>query len=113
MIKDDLPRGSWRTGRIQELISSRDGHIRSATVLLPSKKMIGRPLSLLFPIECQATDINTDSLKQDSHQTVDRQHDVSQTQTDKKGYDTTGIRRPKRLAANTARQRIKEQLNND
>lgn len=49
LIKDDLIRGSWRLGRIQELIKSRDGQIRSARVLLPSNKIIGRPLSLLFP----------------------------------------------------------------
>ena len=41
LIKDDLPRGSWRLGRIQELIKSRDEHIRSARVCLPTGKIIG------------------------------------------------------------------------
>ena len=44
-IKDDLPRGSWRLGQIQELIKSRDGQCRSARVLLASNKVIGRPLN--------------------------------------------------------------------
>ena len=61
LIKDDLPRGNWRLGRLQELIKSRDGHIRSARVLLSLNKVIGRPLSLLFPIECQDMGTNTDS----------------------------------------------------
>ena len=52
LIKDDLPMGSWRMGLIQDLIISRDGQIRSTKILLPSKKILGRPLSLLYPIEC-------------------------------------------------------------
>ena len=52
LIKDDLPRGSWRIGRIAEMVKSGDGEIRSAKVSLPSGKVFGRPLNLLYPIEC-------------------------------------------------------------
>ena len=62
LIKDDLPRGSWRMGHIMDLVTSRDGQIRSAKVLLPSKKIIGRPLSLLYPTECQVKDTDTNQL---------------------------------------------------
>lgn len=109
LIKDDLPRGSWRLGRIQELIKSRDGHIRSATIVLPSNKTIGRPLSLLFPIECQDKEMNTDSQKQDVQQT-DIRKIISKVQTEGKDGDASDLRRPMRPAASTARQRIKEQL---
>ena len=61
LIKDDLPRGSWRLGRIQELIKSRDGHIRSARVCLPTGKIIGRPLSILFPKERRGKESSIDS----------------------------------------------------
>ena len=44
LIRDDLPRGSWRLGRIQELIKSKYGQCRSARVLLASNKVIARPL---------------------------------------------------------------------
>ncbi|MEW8544197.1 MAG: hypothetical protein AB2693_11745 [Candidatus Thiodiazotropha sp.] len=54
LIKDDLPRGMWRIDRIHELVSSGDGQIRSAEVLLPTKKIIGRPLNQLYPVECPA-----------------------------------------------------------
>ena len=43
LIKDNLPRSSWRMGRIRELVNSRDGYVRSAKVLLPSNRMVGRP----------------------------------------------------------------------
>ena len=64
LIKDDLPRGSWRLGRIQELIKSRDGQCRSARVLLASNKIIGRFSNLLYPTECQATEMNRASQNQ-------------------------------------------------
>ncbi|XP_078334132.1 uncharacterized protein LOC144625796 [Crassostrea virginica] len=52
LVKDDLPRGSWKIGRICELRTSQDGQIRSGRVLLPNKKTLNRPLNLLYPIEC-------------------------------------------------------------
>jgi hypothetical protein len=51
-IKENLPRGSWKIGRIVELVTSNDGEIRSAKVQLPSKRLIGRPLNLLYLLEC-------------------------------------------------------------
>ena len=39
LIKEDLPRGSWRLGKIIELIRSRDDEIRAAKVQLASKKV--------------------------------------------------------------------------
>lgn len=50
LIKDDLPRGMWRIGRIHELVSSRDGQIRSANVSLPTNKIIGRPVNQFYPV---------------------------------------------------------------
>ena len=47
-----MPRGRWRLGRIEELAKSGDDEIRSAKVLLPSRKVIGRPLKLLYRNEC-------------------------------------------------------------
>ena len=33
------------------LVQSRDGYVRSAKVSMPSGRIIGRPINLLFPIE--------------------------------------------------------------
>ena len=52
LVKDDLPHGNWKIGRICELRTSQDGQIRSGRVLLPNKKTLNRPLNLLYPIEC-------------------------------------------------------------
>ena len=52
LLKEDLPRGVWKMAKITELISSNDGKIRAAKVLLPTKKVLNRPLNLLYPLEC-------------------------------------------------------------
>ena len=51
LIKDDLPRGCWRLGKLLSLVTSRDGQIRSAKVYLCSGGIIARPLNLLYPVE--------------------------------------------------------------
>jgi hypothetical protein len=51
LIKEKLPRGMWRMGRIQRLIPSRDGLYRSAEVRLHTGKILCRPLKLLCPLE--------------------------------------------------------------
>ena len=37
-----------------ELISSNDGKIRGAKVLLPTMEVLNRPLNLLYPLECDS-----------------------------------------------------------
>ena len=112
LIKDDLPRGSWRLGRIQELIKSRDGRFLSARVLLASNKIIGKSLNLLYPIECLATKMNRESQNQSKQQTADKQN-VAGVQIDRVDSGDRDSVKPKRLAASTARDRIREQLSNE
>ena len=92
MIKDDLPRGKWRIGKLHELIINRDGEVRSAKVLLPSHKLIGRPLNLLFPIECPT----------EGHQPADK--DTANDITTNRGQsdELKSITRPRREAATKA-----------
>ncbi len=56
LIKENLPRGAWKAARIQELKRSSDGNYRSAKLILPNKKAIMRPVSLLYPLECAESD---------------------------------------------------------
>lgn len=52
LLKEDLPRGVWKMGKITELLSSSDRKFWAAKVLLPTKKVLKRPLNLLYPLEC-------------------------------------------------------------
>ena len=81
-------------------------------MLLASNKVIGRPLNLLYPIECQATEMNRDSQNQSKQQTADKQN-VAEVQIDRVDSGDRDSERPKRLAASTARDRIREQLSNE
>jgi hypothetical protein len=55
--EDKMPRGKWKIGRIERLIASRDGAVRSAEVRLVDSEYRGytviRPVKLLYPIEMQ------------------------------------------------------------
>ena len=49
--QENLPRGQWRLGRISELISSEDGQIRHAKILMTDGKTFKRSVSQLYPLE--------------------------------------------------------------
>ena len=51
LVKEDLPRTCWKIGKAVAVIQSSDGNKRSADVLMPSGRIIRRPLTLLYPIE--------------------------------------------------------------
>lgn len=59
LIQDHLPRGSWKTGRIQSLYTSKDGCVRSATVRLPNGQTLNRSVTHLFPIEVSSRSLDT------------------------------------------------------
>jgi hypothetical protein len=52
---DNLPRGLWKLGKVEELFPGRDGKIRGAAVKLPSTgrqhSTLNRPIQLLYPLE--------------------------------------------------------------
>ncbi|CAC5354905.1 unnamed protein product [Mytilus coruscus] len=96
LIKDNLPRGSWKIGLICQLVISRDGQIRSGQVMLPNKKTLNRALNMLYPIECE--EVNEDFAN------TDTEKDTELTN------DNTTRERPQRQAARAAMKKIKEQL---
>ena len=99
LIKNDLPRGNWRLGKINKVITSGDGEIRTAKVTLSSNKLIGRPLNLLYPIECPA---EMDIQEIDNIQRKSKEGSINTEQTSK---------RTKRQAAIRALDRIKRNIN--
>ncbi len=58
--QEHQPRGTWKTGRILELIPSEDGKIRSAKIQLPDKKALKRSVTQLYPLECHLDQDNLD-----------------------------------------------------
>ena len=52
-IKANVPRRSWKIGRIIELLPNSEGKVIAAKVLLATKSTVNRPLNLLYPIECE------------------------------------------------------------
>ena len=92
LIKDYLPRGNWRIGKITELMTSFDEQVRAARIMLASKRIISRPLNLLYPIEYSSeTDRNQEG--------NDDQSQLSQTSDNNA---ETIRQRPKREAAKRA-----------
>ena len=53
-IKANLPRGSWKIGKIIELLPNSEDKVRAAKVLLVTKSTVNRPLNLLYPIEYES-----------------------------------------------------------
>ena len=53
-LKEDLPSGSWKFGKMIESIITNDGNVRAAKVLLPTRNVVNRPVNLLYPLECES-----------------------------------------------------------
>ncbi|MCP4456410.1 MAG: hypothetical protein GY816_00030, partial [Cytophagales bacterium] len=52
LIKEaNMPRGSWKMGRINTLIKGHDSKIRAAEVALPNGTKLVRPINQLYPLE--------------------------------------------------------------
>ena len=59
LIKENLPWGNWRVGRVIEVIKGKDQQIRSAKVMVAPKKYLNRAVNMLYPIECSGDDKRT------------------------------------------------------
>ena len=60
-IKENLLRGTWKLGKIIKLIQSEDGEIRAATLLLPTRNTVNRPINLPYPLETAPVSDGLDS----------------------------------------------------
>ena len=103
-IKDSLPRGTWRMGRIVEMIRSSDGEERAARVMMPNRNILQRSIIHLYPIECNDAEPNKengDNLL--NHNNLKVKHDEKTTQEQDKNNETAKRNRPVRRAAQEAR----------
>lgn len=49
--EDNLPRQTWKMGRITELFPGRDGLVRSCNVQTSAGNVLRRPVQLIYPLE--------------------------------------------------------------
>ena len=99
LLKEDLPTGAWKMGKITALISSNEGKIWAAKVLLPTKKVLKRPLNLLYPLKC------------DSGREIEMTQDGEQLKESEE--ITSSTLRPTRAAATRARGQMQRLLSSD
>ena len=55
LLKDNLPRGSLKLGKVEALITSQDEEVRAATVRTSSGKLLNRALNFLSLVEKKPT----------------------------------------------------------
>ena len=106
-IKDSLPRGTWRMGRIVEMIRSSDGEERAARVMMPNRNILQRSIIHLYLIECndeEPNKENDDNLVNDNNLKV--KHDKKTPQEQDKNNETAKRNGPVRRAAQKARGKI-------
>ncbi|XP_057305456.1 uncharacterized protein LOC130642387 [Hydractinia symbiolongicarpus] len=100
LIKDSTPRGTWRIGRIVELLKSRDNQERAAKVILPNQNVLQRSLVHLYPLE--TNDEETSNVAEHSKENSGATPLNEQENNRRRNSNS----RPKRKAANEARDRI-------
>ena len=97
LIKEDLPRGTWKIGKIIDLPVSYDGQIRSAKIMLPSKRLIIRTINFVYPLECDEISSDKDFDRSEVKEVANRNNEQS----------NNNIRLTRR-AASEARNRIRQ-----
>ena len=123
-IKDSTPKGTWKIGRIIEMIKSQDGEERAACIMMPNKNILQRSIVHLYPLECHEEQItptkenpdrqpnptNNDgaaSIPQTNvNNTENEQHVQQATARSEENNEKMTRQRPLRKAAFAARDRI-------
>ena len=100
---ENLPRGLWRLGRVEELINGANGKVRSVVVRIPSKgansKVIKRPIQRLYPLEFSSEESsNPASGIQDEFPTSGDSSPTISPQGRDVTESTQGNKRPRRQA---------------
>ena len=120
LLKEKLPQGQWRIGRIVKLIKGRDQLVRSARVRLSSKMILTRAMNMLYPIECPDQDNVTVSAPvertqgnndDDTSQEDVVEEDMNSLENGDDSTLTTPSTRPTRQAVVAAREKIRKWLN--
>ena len=110
IIHDEgLPRGLWKLGKIEEVISGRDGKVRGAILRLASGSgMLRQPIQLLYPLEVHDNTEPSITIRNSAADTssVVNDHSVDTTPSLTNDSHTCNTRSSKRKAAFQARDRL-------
>ena len=103
---ENLPRGQWRLGRIQQVIRGSDGQARGAHVKTQTKTgrstVLQRPVQLLYPLEINCQPRSNDQ-QEDALTTNSAMDHATYNATRRETRD-----RPQRAAAIRGRRRVSE-----
>ena len=98
---ENLPRGFWRLGRVEEVLTGRDGQIRGATVRLASRNrqqtLLHRPIQLLYPLEIRDTQPDSSIGPSNRESQTSSQQNHTEPELEQEGSTR---RRSKRISAN-------------
>ena len=122
-MKDKLPQGRWKLGKIIELIKGKDQAIRAAKLLVSPDIVLQRALNMLHPIECPedqtiaTQEDHVDTTDQEGSMVTDNnaESDLDDGDHDngKSGSQSDDLSegRPMRKATLAARQKLRSWLN--
>ena len=97
---ENLPRAFWKLGRVESIMTGRDGEIRAATVRLSSGSgTLHRPVQLLYPLEIHDDQANQLSPRSEASRDI-VVNNPSET-------DSAPPQRVKRMAALEVRDQLK------
>ena len=103
------PRGFWRLGKVEDLVTGRDGHVRGAKIRVASKgrgpTVLYRPIQRLFPLEVNCGIRGVEDPQLNSHVSAPSPAtDEDAVSQDRNASPAT--QRPRRAAAREARDKI-------
>ncbi len=84
---ENLPRGLWRLGRVEQLVVGTDGNVRGVAVRVASKgrnaTVVNRPVQRLHPLDQKAAGVSEEST--DDPHTDDTPNAVSHPENVQRG----------------------------
>ena len=111
IVKDEqLPRGHWKLGVVQKVLTGRDGLTRAAVVKVAGSNRqqptLKRPIQLLYPLEIRS-DVSTVTSSKDTPEPISELESSPQDRCENAG-SVCPPTRPKRVVAQRARRVTKD-----
>ena len=107
---DDQPRGMWRLGKVEELLTGPDGEHRAAVLRVAgqgrSAKRLRRPVQRLYPLECSVPKTQSPNPSESSASAGEDASDERLPVAELPRERDPPVRRSERVASQVARDRL-------